>query len=47
MNTWNEEQYGKMTIKKITKISGKNKKTVQKYYRELKSRISLLKIDSS
>lgn len=26
MNTWNEEQYGKMTIKKITKISGKNKR---------------------
>ncbi|MDV3579520.1 hypothetical protein CMU79_16400 [Elizabethkingia anophelis] len=47
MNTWNEEQYGKMTIKKITEVSGKNKKTVQKYYSELKSRISLLKIDSS
>ncbi|MDV3566027.1 hypothetical protein CMU71_03850 [Elizabethkingia anophelis] len=47
MTAWDDKQYGKMTIKKITEVSGKNKKTVQKYYSELKSRISLLKIDSS
>ncbi|MCL1690465.1 BT4734/BF3469 family protein [Elizabethkingia anophelis] len=43
MNTWNEEQYGKMTISKITDVSGKNKKTVQKYYGKLKSQILINK----
>lgn len=36
MKNWDIKQYGKMTIDKIKKVTGKNKKTVQKYYTDLK-----------
>lgn len=39
MENWNIEKYGKMTYKNVAKVSGKNKKTVQKYYTELKNQI--------
>ncbi|OPB98222.1 hypothetical protein BAS10_06210 [Elizabethkingia meningoseptica] len=36
MKNWNIEKCGKMTINNIKKVTGKNKKTVQKYYTHLK-----------
>ncbi|MCT4140754.1 hypothetical protein HZP65_08375 [Elizabethkingia anophelis] len=36
MKNWDMIKYGKMTIDKIKKVTGKNKKTVQKYYAHLK-----------
>ncbi|MCT4138589.1 hypothetical protein HZP64_15110 [Elizabethkingia anophelis] len=36
MKNWDMIKYGKMTIDKIKKVTGKNKKTVQKYYSHLK-----------
>ncbi|MCT4003715.1 hypothetical protein HZQ19_18180 [Elizabethkingia anophelis] len=39
MSTWDIEKYGKITIDKVTEVSGKNKKTVQKYYTELKKQL--------
>lgn len=36
MKNWDMIKYGKMTIDKIKKVTGKNKKTVQKYYTHLK-----------
>ncbi|UTX46671.1 BT4734/BF3469 family protein [Chryseobacterium sp. MA9] len=41
MVDWDSNFYGKMTINKIAKASGKNKKTVQKYYNGLKSMLPL------
>lgn len=39
MSTWDIEKYGKITIDKVTEVSGKDKKTVQKYYTNLKNQI--------
>ena len=39
MRDWDFSEYGKMTIKKIRKITGKNVKTIQKYYSDLKKDI--------
>lgn len=39
MSTWDIEKYGKITIDKVTEVSGKDKKTVQKYYTELKKQL--------
>ncbi|MCT4235844.1 MULTISPECIES: BT4734/BF3469 family protein [Elizabethkingia] len=36
MKNWNIEKCGKMTINNLKKVTGKNKKTVQKYYTHLK-----------
>ncbi|PRQ81637.1 hypothetical protein CMT60_00665 [Elizabethkingia anophelis] len=36
MKNWNIEKCGEMTINNIKKVTGKNKKTVQKYYTHLK-----------
>ncbi|EQB92699.1 hypothetical protein HZP64_00185 [Elizabethkingia anophelis] len=39
MSTWDIEKYGKITIDKVTEVSGKDKKTVQKYYTGLKKQL--------
>ncbi|MDV3949332.1 hypothetical protein CMT75_12495 [Elizabethkingia anophelis] len=39
MKNWNIEKCGKMTIDNIKKVTGKNKKTVQKYYTHLKRQL--------
>lgn len=45
MKEWNDVSDGKMTIKKIKNLTGKNKKTVQKYYTELKELLFLISND--
>lgn len=40
MKNWNYSKYGKMTIQKLRNITGKNKKTIQKYYSDLKKQIA-------
>ncbi|WP_454046815.1 hypothetical protein [Chryseobacterium sp. Marseille-Q8038] len=39
MKEWNYSIYGKITIKSLSKIASKNRKTVQKYYKELKAKL--------
>lgn len=44
LENWDKKKQGKLTIENITAVSGKNKKTVQKYHKELKSQIIMQKI---
>ncbi|MFN1215790.1 hypothetical protein ACKW6Q_02275 [Chryseobacterium kwangjuense] len=44
MKNWNYNLYGKITIQKIVELTGKNKKTVQKYYADLKRYISTIPV---
>lgn len=37
VKNWNYEDYGKITIKKLTIVSKRNKKTVAEYYKQLRS----------
>ncbi|QPQ50190.1 hypothetical protein H3Z85_11555 [Chryseobacterium indologenes] len=39
MKEWNYSIHGKITIKSLSKIASKNRKTVQKYYKELKAKL--------
>lgn len=39
MKEWNYTLHGKITIKNLSKIASKNRKTVQKYYKELKAKL--------
>lgn len=41
MKNWDFESNGKMTIKNLHKVSGKNRKTIQTYYRGLKNEITV------
>lgn len=43
MKNWNFELDGKMTIKSLEKVTGKNKKTIQIYYKTLKTEIIINK----
>ncbi len=42
INNWDFEHYGKITIKKIAKVSKRNKKTVAKYYSKLRNDKTLI-----
>ncbi|GAA5100529.1 hypothetical protein GCM10023210_39150 [Chryseobacterium ginsengisoli] len=46
MKNWNFELDGKMTIKSLEKVTGKNKKTIQIYYKALKTEIIINKSNS-
>lgn len=43
---WNFEKYPKVTQKSLIEVSGKNKKTVEKYYRSILNTVKRLKDDS-
>jgi len=43
---WNHEKYPKITQKLLIEVSGKNKKTVEKYYRSVLNTVKRLKNDS-
>jgi len=43
MKNWNFELDGKMTIKSLKKVTGKNRKTIQIYYKTLKTEIIINK----
>ncbi|MET3537730.1 BT4734/BF3469 family protein [Chryseobacterium limigenitum] len=46
MKEWDFTIYGKITIKNLSKTASKNKKTVQKYYKELKAKLAFISLNT-